>query len=856
MPPNNRKENYTPLVTSKSQPSHIPTSRTHLRSQIQGHFNGNQPKALRNVTNHLPTPNKHKLLKTTNSSTMISPPQHAAINHSLWIDRLLHGKPCAKYGLSTCNQITSVSETTHDETIAATSKKLLLCSQPKRLKPYEPSAQGRNPPANEHRPQPHVETATARCHSSHHNDSQTVSWSCQNWQQHQMISPWKMKMTVNQGNQLFTRCSFFTCKESPLEALFPGSIEFELIQYEFSDEVKTSVHCVPEENCQTYRLGKVVWPSAKCMGDFAPSNADVFTDKSLVKLGSGTGFFGLTAAHICSRVVLTDNSNFPNSAHIQTAKLAWGKGIDEFTKEHGLFDIVAGTDVVYGDSALICPLFVTAARLLQENGVFFLLDHRFRAANYEDTSTCAAAGRTTTSVAECESYASAEGPTVVGSLEGEYVVQAATLKNTMHTLKIPLPSWEGTQRPSCPVGIWHEGGHHHTKDVLLHLRRALCQKEVFEPRRDLAERSLNPDETWLEGGHHHTKVVELKRSLEKRAVGGQTFMSGFTAGRSIYSHIVRVLLIQRRVLRHTERALCLGSIWQHYAPQTVKLQIDNQCPPDSLTCDKATNTNVATLSSKHSSSNPRPSPTYVTPVGGLNMVQSRIHVASRVSVNSHAIRLTTDAIHTETGLATIKTLTVLPNTDNPIPGGTWWFRCYTRQPFHLDRTPLNSFVYPPATHTPRRIRGLVDNKVTAAAQTLAKWLVIHGLTTVFPHTTLCIAGVSLISNIQRERAQGAVSRRHKLALGVILLMAHVAVGESVKTCAKLPINEVESRAQKTILDCFLAYPRKRSKKQHGYDSEEEAPTPSQLFPAPTTRGKRGNTHTADRTPPNHINCKR
>ena len=158
-------------------------------------------------------------------------------------------------------------------------------------------------------------------------------------------------MTVNQGNQLFIRCSFCTWKESPLEALFPGSIEYELIQYEFSDRVKTSVHCVPEDY-QTYRLGKVVWPSAKCLGDFAPSNADVLTDKSLVELGSGTGFFGLTAAHICSRVVLTDNVknvvtllrenvnfNFPNSAHIQTAKLAWGMGIVEFTKEHR----VAGT---------------------------------------------------------------------------------------------------------------------------------------------------------------------------------------------------------------------------------------------------------------------------------------------------------------------------------------------------------------------------------------------------------------------------------------------------------------------------------------------------------------------------------
>ena len=72
-----------------------------------------------------------------------------------------------------------------------------------------------------------------------------------------------------------------------------------------------------------------MWPSAKYLGDFALSNANVFTDKSLVELDSGTGLCGLTAAHNCSRVVLTDNVkdvvtllrknvnfNFRNSAHI------------------------------------------------------------------------------------------------------------------------------------------------------------------------------------------------------------------------------------------------------------------------------------------------------------------------------------------------------------------------------------------------------------------------------------------------------------------------------------------------------------------------------------------------------------
>jgi hypothetical protein len=91
-----------------------------------------------------------------------------------------------------------------------------------------------------------------------------------------------------------------------------------------------------------------------------------------------------------------------------------------------------------------------------------------------------------------------------------------------------------------------------------------------------------------------------------------------------------------------------------------------------------------------------------------------------------------------------------------------------------------------------------------AAQALIKWLAIHGVTTALPRTSMCIAGASLLINIQRERARGFVSRRHKLALGVIILMAHVAVGESVKTCTTLPLHEVEYRAQKTILDCFLA----------------------------------------------------
>jgi hypothetical protein len=105
------------------------------------------------------------------------------------------------------------------------------------------------------------------------------------------------------------------------------------------------------------------------------------------------------------------------------------------------------------------------------------------------------------------------------------------------------------------------------------------------------------------------------------------------------------------------------------------VQSDTQYLSDSLTCDNVTNTNVVPLaSSKNSSSNPRPNPTDVIPVGGHNSVQFCVHAVSRVSANSHAVQLPTGAIHTETGPAMTKTLTVLPYTGNPIPGGTWWFR--------------------------------------------------------------------------------------------------------------------------------------------------------------------------------------
>jgi hypothetical protein len=102
---------------------------------------------------------------------------------------------------------------------------------------------------------------------------------------------------------------------------------------------------------------------------------------------------------------------------------------------------------------------------------------------------------------------------------------------------------------------------------------------------------------------------------------------------------------------------------------------------------------------------------------------------------------------------------------------------------------------------------MVDNLAITAAVTVTKWLLIRGITTTLPDASLCLTGVTTVIHMRKELISGPVSRRNKLVVGILIFMAHLTLGESAKTCTPLPLREIESKAQKTILDCFTAYPR-------------------------------------------------
>jgi hypothetical protein len=90
--------------------------------------------------------------------------------------------------------------------------------------------------------------------------------------------------------------------------------------------------------------------------------------------------------------------------------------------------------------------------------------------------------------------------------------------------------------------------------------------------------------------------------------------------------------------------------------------------------------------------------------------------------------------------------------------------------------------------------------------------------------------------MRKEQTSGSASRRSKLAVGLLILMAHLTLGESTKTCTPLSIREIESRAQKTSLDCFTAYPHRQMSE---YEREGEAPPHTPTLPTPLPRGMRG-----------------
>ena len=70
----------------------------------------------------------------------------------------------------------------------------------------------------------------------------------------------------------------------------------------------------------------------------------------------------------------------------------------------------------------------------------------------------------------------------------------------------------------------------------------------------------------------------------------------------------------------------------------------------------------------------------------------------------------------------------------------WWPRCYTNQPFHGERTPIQSLVYPPHTATPKQILTATHEKLKNTLQSLATVIALRGLREAFPNITLWAAG--------------------------------------------------------------------------------------------------------------------
>ncbi|XP_078600411.1 protein N-lysine methyltransferase METTL21A-like [Branchiostoma floridae x Branchiostoma japonicum] len=135
----------------------------------------------------------------------------------------------------------------------------------------------------------------------------------------------------------------------------------------------------------TFLTGQSLWPSAKVLALYLTLIAETVKSAcGVLELGSGPGLVGLTAARLAAdtdgTVILTDHeervlqitrmniaANFPSQPDTpRCAHLSWGENVEEFRKQHGQFDLILGSDVVYKEDA-IPQLFQTVGTLLSLN---------------------------------------------------------------------------------------------------------------------------------------------------------------------------------------------------------------------------------------------------------------------------------------------------------------------------------------------------------------------------------------------------------------------------------------------------------------------------------------------------------
>ncbi|CAJ1940180.1 unnamed protein product [Cylindrotheca closterium] len=144
--------------------------------------------------------------------------------------------------------------------------------------------------------------------------------------------------------------------------------------------------------------GHCIWTGARFFLDILiPALGQLFIDRSILELGSGTGLVGIAIAKLfqLKELILTDASESAlelcryncalneGSIIIGVEELTWGESLltcnDEQSSTLRTFDTVLATDVLY-DIAAWEPLLVTASKSLNANNGVFLVSHVPRAA--------------------------------------------------------------------------------------------------------------------------------------------------------------------------------------------------------------------------------------------------------------------------------------------------------------------------------------------------------------------------------------------------------------------------------------------------------------------------------------------
>ena len=160
---------------------------------------------------------------------------------------------------------------------------------------------------------------------------------------------------------------------------------------------------------QTRNLGSatgwLVWPVSAHLCQYVLMNANVFRQKRILELGSGTGLVGLICNIVeVSNVVMTDmeeclpicqanyilNSDSLNpNCNLCVEPLLWGDRdrCTDILQKHGPFDFLIGADIVYHQAGEVLSALVESIIALSGSNTVFILAYEYRECMIEDEVT-------------------------------------------------------------------------------------------------------------------------------------------------------------------------------------------------------------------------------------------------------------------------------------------------------------------------------------------------------------------------------------------------------------------------------------------------------------------------------------